>query len=1279
MSKRSTLRILCFLMGFFSLGAQTLLFREHLLAYSGNELGAGVFLAAWMVWIGAGALSAAFIKQPSPRAVGLVCLLYPFALLVQLNLLWHLRALAGLSVLQQFDLDALILWTALACCPVSWLTGFSFAICAALARPILAHPRLSTAVQVYGLEALGAVSAGLLMTLGLYLGIEVALLLSGLGIAWALGVVFFGWRFGQWTVVWGAAATGLALLLFSLLFQFAPGAWTESIGRLREPAVPLSDASSIVSQLDTPYQHLSMVRTGSSLAVYSDGELVAGLPDHLNAQLAAVQVYAVAPQARRILVVGLSSWQLLCSLTEKPGVELSYVTVDSRFDREVRRHLPAEYDKCTDSSRVEVLYEDPLHFVRSAPQQAYDLVMMEVGHPRTVQVARFYTVEFHRLVKAVLAPGGTFTVSARGGENALLRAEATYLATVYKTLSVVFPNVKLTATDPVRFFARSGTPDFPEEGQLHRNLADSSQFYPLVEKEDLVHSFDAPRSEALRQAFESPGLGLVSSADSPAVFLQGLEVEQGHGVAIELIRRFRGPGSFALGWLGLAFLAALVLWGRGSPPAPRGLVSAAIAAGGFVGMSAQTALLLSFQAVHGALWAQFGLLNALFMLGLAMGGLILGRIAVRHATALSGAALVAACAVVGGLLSAWTSPGQWVFWLSSVLLGLAAGWFVSSAAGVIERQASVSDAAVSLEAWDHLGAAAGAIVGGLVLLPYDGPVGTLALGGWLVTLSVLALYLGGRRRGASGNGRTAVPSTARAVLLGGIILALLFGLTLPKDSRVLEGTGPQVSGLSIESDLVQRSSTSEALQSSWDYAVEHAAWGGRIEVLFQLDDAGVLSAVRLGRNRETPEYIWGIQDWLDTFPGKAPLHLVYGAGDRPNGVDGLTGATVTGEAIVRILRSVAHMEGGEGTAELGVSQLPASPFSDWWTLLGMAFLMLSGVVLYGRGVQSLYPYFLLVVAALAGVVWNAQFAIDSMVQPLQGALPPASNGVSWLLLVGVATTLLLFGPLYCGTFCPAGAVSELLARLGLRIWPGDKLDRGLRQLRFVLAVAVLAACAAGASRSLLRGDVLSFLFFPRKDLLAWSIAGVFLAGSILFYRPYCRYVCPVGAMLSLGERLAVLNPWVPVRQPGYCHLNVRPGHDLDCIRCNRCVGQSMPKRRTWRMAGPLLVAWLVTLLCLWGLRVAEGPPAVASVEQLRPAAGTPENRHGTAKEQAPVAAEVFSQPDRPSENSSPRLLRKDDDPHSEQRQLAPGSVGEKVDRGEYSGHEALFYLPVPEN
>ena len=44
-----------FSLGFFAIAAQTLLFRQFLTAFEGNELAIGVFFCSWLLWVTVGA------------------------------------------------------------------------------------------------------------------------------------------------------------------------------------------------------------------------------------------------------------------------------------------------------------------------------------------------------------------------------------------------------------------------------------------------------------------------------------------------------------------------------------------------------------------------------------------------------------------------------------------------------------------------------------------------------------------------------------------------------------------------------------------------------------------------------------------------------------------------------------------------------------------------------------------------------------------------------------------------------------------------------------------------------------------------------------------------------------------------------------------------------------------------------------------------------------------------------------------------------------------------
>ena len=68
-----------------------------------------------------------------------------------------------------------------------------------------------------------------------------------------------------------------------------------------------------------------------------------------------------------------------------------------------------------------------------------------------------------------------------------------------------------------------------------------------------------------------------------------------------------------------------------------------------------------------------------------------------------------------------------------------------------------------------------------------------------------------------------------------------------------------------------------------------------------------------------------------------------------------------------------------------------------------------------------------------------------------------------------------------------------------------------------------------------------------------ALVGGFLPLRVVYFRFWCRYLCPAGAFLALFNRIALLRKWAPLPIPGKCDLGVTFADDVDCIRCHRCL------------------------------------------------------------------------------------------------------------------------------
>ena len=205
---------------------------------------------------------------------------------------------------------------------------------------------------------------------------------------------------------------------------------------------------------------------------------------------------------------------------------------------------------------------------------------------------------------------------------------------------------------------------------------------------------------------------------------------------------------------------------------------------------------------------------------------------------------------------------------------------------------------------------------------------------------------------------------------------------------------------------------------------------------------------------------------------------------------------------------------------------------------------------------------------------------------LQAVLGHGKRGVSYY----VSGLIILFGVVLgraiCGFLCPFGFLQDLLHKLRApRLRVPRRLDRGGRYVKYaVLAVMVVALpllnsgnlaggdpyfckylCPAGT----LEGGIPLLLSnaslrAAAGALFTWKaavLAAVLLA-SLFLYRPFCKYLCPLGALYGLFNRVSFLRMTVDERvciRCGACENNcpmqvevLRNINSAECIRCGRC-------------------------------------------------------------------------------------------------------------------------------
>ena len=182
---------------------------------------------------------------------------------------------------------------------------------------------------------------------------------------------------------------------------------------------------------------------------------------------------------------------------------------------------------------------------------------------------------------------------------------------------------------------------------------------------------------------------------------------------------------------------------------------------------------------------------------------------------------------------------------------------------------------------------------------------------------------------------------------------------------------------------------------------------------------------------------------------------------------------------------------------------------------------------------------------------------------------------------------LLVGRFICGWLCLFGLVQELLYKIPLpKLKVPRKLDRVLRFLKYaVLLVLVFALpffwrnelgigepffckylCPVGTLEGgvplvLLQEQLRSTVGF----LFRWKFAvmALVLLSSVFVHRPFCKYLCPLGAFYALFQKVSILRLALDKEKcvscgkcEKACPMDVQVTCDpnsTECIRCGACV------------------------------------------------------------------------------------------------------------------------------
>ena len=362
-----------------------------------------------------------------------------------------------------------------------------------------------------------------------------------------------------------------------------------------------------------------------------------------------------------------------------------------------------------------------------------------------------------------------------------------------------------------------------------------------------------------------------------------------------------------------------------------------------------------------------------------------------------------------------------------------------------------------------------------------------------------------------------------------VVVLILAAAAILRDGRILGHDLREAhEAKALKNDTLEVTPDGAFVVNTKPLAKDVQGYGGPVPLKIHIKD-GRVAAVEAEPNAESPDFFNRAKTLLNHWQGKSVDEALA------EEVDAVSGATFSSKAIIaNMQRGLAyakqHGQWGED-GSVGAFGTSASPIEGGSAgaletsappIVALIVVLLGAVVPLFYNNRRLHLMQLAVNVVVLGL-WTGTFVSYTLF------LRVFSGGVSLSAIGALAAPLLmlivaLIYPLagrsghYCANVCPFGSAQELagkLSRRKLRITP--RVLKLLSVLRNLLWGVLMALLLTGTCTAWIDYELFTAFLYSSASVWVIVLAALFLVLSVWVPRPYCRFVCPTGALIKSVE------------------------------------------------------------------------------------------------------------------------------------------------------------------
>ncbi len=214
---------------------------------------------------------------------------------------------------------------------------------------------------------------------------------------------------------------------------------------------------------------------------------------------------------------------------------------------------------------------------------------------------------------------------------------------------------------------------------------------------------------------------------------------------------------------------------------------------------------------------------------------------------------------------------------------------------------------------------------------------------------------------------------------------------------------------------------------------------------------------------------------------------------------------------------------------------------------------------------------------------------------LQNALASSGKRTPYYMLGIILLYSIMLGRWICGFLCPFGLIQDLLHKIKTPKLKKNKVTKALSYFKYVLLVLFVVVlpiiyalrdmplpafckyiCPAGTlggAIAMLLNPSNSDMFDMLGPLFTWKfvLLMAMITACVFIYRAFCRFICPLGALYGLFNKISILG--IKLDKPkcvdcgrciSKCKMDISHVGDHECINCGECISVCPTQAIRWK-------------------------------------------------------------------------------------------------------------------